>query len=100
MRSSVVGRLGRPRALPSDSGKYRGKRFIEGGRALVRKTLYMAAFACTRWNQDLKTFYERLRALGKSAKVAFISVLRTLFSVLNSVVRRQSPRQEQLGKTA
>ena len=83
-----------------DSGKHKGKRFIEGGRALVRRTLYMAALACTRWNQDLKTFYTRLRAAGKPAKVALIAVLRKLIVVLNSVVRRQSPWQGNLEKIA
>jgi len=81
-----------------DSGKHKGKRFIEGGRALVRKTLYMAALACTRWNHDLKTFYERLRATGKPAKVAFIAVVRKLVALLNSLVLRQSPWQENMEK--
>ncbi|BBE08825.1 Resolvase domain protein [Mycoavidus cysteinexigens] len=79
-----------------DSGKHKGKRFIQGGRALARRTLYMSALACTRWNPDLKAFYQRLRAAGKPAKVALIAVLRKLISMLNSILQRQSPWMENL----
>ncbi len=74
-----------------DSGRHKGKRFIQVGRAFVRRTLYMTALACTRWNKDLKIFYKRLRAAGKSAKIALIAVLRKLISILNSIMQRQSP---------
>jgi len=77
-----------------DSGKHKGERFIQGGRALVRRMLYMAALSAARCNKDMKTFYERLRAAGKPIKVALIAVLRKLLSILNSVVQRGSPWQE------
>ncbi len=81
-----------------DSGKHKGKRFIEGGRALVRRALYMAALSAARCNQDMKSFYERLRVAGKPVKVALISVLRKLLAVLNSVVQRRSPWQAHLAQ--
>lgn len=74
-----------------DSGKMTGKRFIKGGRCLVRKTLYMAALSSIRFNPDMKIFYQRLRAKGKVAKVALIAVVRKLLIVLNSVMQRGSP---------
>lgn len=82
-----------------DSGKHKGKRFIEGGRALVRRALYMAALSVARCNKDMKAFYGRLRAAGKPVKVALIAVLRKLLSMLNSVVQRGSPWQENLAQT-
>jgi transposase len=83
-----------------DSGKRKGERFIEGGRALVRRALYMAALTAARWNKNLKVFYERLRVAGKPVKVALIAVLRKLLATLNSIVQRQSPWQEFLPQTA
>lgn len=74
-----------------DSGKKRGQRRIKGGRAHVRKALYMAAVASVRSNPLLKTFYLRLRAKGKKAKVALVAVMRKLLAILNSVASRQSP---------
>jgi transposase len=82
-----------------DSGKHKGKRFIEGGRALVRRALYMAALSAARCNQDLRAFYERLRSAGKPVKVALIAVLRKLLAILNSVIQRRSPWQENWNQT-
>jgi transposase len=79
-----------------DSGKYRGKRFIQGGRAVVRKALYMAAIASLRWNSDLRNFYQHLRQRGKPVKVAVVAVMRKLLLMINSVVKRQSPWQEKI----
>ncbi|WP_050009316.1 IS110 family transposase [Candidatus Glomeribacter gigasporarum] len=76
-----------------DSGKHQGERFMQGGRARVRRVLYMAALSAARCNEDMKTFYERLRAAGKPIK-ALIAVLRKLLSILNSLVQRRSPWQE------
>lgn len=80
-----------------DSGSFNGKRFIKGGRRNLRRMLYMSALSSVRFNPDIKVFYERLRASGKPAKVAFIAVLRKLLSVINSVMRRQTPWQEDVG---
>lgn len=73
-----------------DSGKMLGKRFIMGGRTRLRNILYMAAVASTRWNQDLKQFYERLRLKGKPVKVALIAVIRKLVTIINSVMKRKT----------
>lgn len=74
-----------------DSGKQKGKRSIYGGRAHVRKVLYMAALVAIRFNQKLKGVYDRLRAKGKPAKVAIIAVARRLLLIMNAVVRDQKP---------
>lgn len=70
-----------------DSGEMRGQRHIKGGRAHVRKVLYMAAIAAARCNPDMKTFYTRLRAAGKAAKVALTAVMRKLVVLANTLIR-------------
>jgi transposase len=72
-----------------DSGKKRGKRRIFGGRASVRRTLYMAALACTRHNAVIKQFYNHLLDQGKEQKVALTACMRKLLVVLNAMVRKQ-----------
>lgn len=75
-----------------DSGTLRGKRFIQGGRAIVRRILFMAALASIRcYHSDLRTFYQQLRARGKAGKIAIVAVMRKLLIVLNSIVSRQTP---------
>ena len=70
-----------------DSGEMRGKRHIRGGRAHVRKVLYMAAIAAAKSNPDMKAFYTRLRAAGKAAKVALTAVMRKLVILANTLIR-------------
>lgn len=70
-----------------DSGTFRGRRTVWGGRARVRAALYMAALVGTRHNPILKDFYERLRAAGKPAKVALVACMRKLLIVVNAMVR-------------
>lgn len=72
-----------------DSGKFKGKRFIYGGRHILRRALYMSALSSIRWNPDMSAFYKRLRANGKPAKLALIAVARKLICLLNSMVKRQ-----------
>lgn len=72
-----------------DSGKKRGKRRIFGGRAPVRRTLYMAALVCTRFNPVIKQFYTRLIERGKEKKVALTACMRKLLVILNALVRKQ-----------
>ncbi len=74
-----------------DSGRYRGKRSIWGGRTAIRAPLYMAALAATRHNPVIKAFYHRLRAAGKPAKVALTACMRKLLLILNSMLRRRRP---------
>jgi transposase len=72
-----------------DSGKKRGKRRIFGGRASVRRTLYMAALVCTRYNPVIKRFYNHLVDQGKEKKVALTACMRKLLVILNAMVRKQ-----------
>lgn len=67
-----------------DSGKMQGKRFIQGGRAQVRRALYMAAVVAIRHNPILGDFYKRLRLAGKPGKVAVVAVARKLLVHLNT----------------
>ena len=69
-----------------DSGRLRGQRTIWGGRASVRRALYMAALVATRWNPVIRPFYQRLRAAGKAPKVALVAAMRKLLTILNAMV--------------
>jgi transposase len=70
-----------------DSGRLRGKRFIQGGRYAVRSVLYMAALSATRFNPTIRVFYEHLLAAGKDKKVAIVACMRKLLTILNAMVR-------------
>lgn len=72
---------------PRDSGRQKGKRFIQQGRPQVRRVLYMAAITAARCNPVLSPFYKRLRARGKPAKVAIIAVARRLIELLNLLLK-------------
>ena len=74
-----------------DSGAFRGKRKIAGGRKRVRDALYMAALNAVRRADPFKTFYTRLRQAGKPAKLALIAVARKLLTVLNAIMRDRKP---------
>ncbi len=71
-----------------DSGKFRGRRMIYGGRLDVRQALYMSALVATRYNPILKEFYQRLLAKGKPKKLALTAVMRKLLCHLNSTMKR------------
>jgi transposase len=75
------------------SGQWRGKSFIAGGRSHVRSVLFMAAMTARRWNPVLKNFYERLVAKGKPKMVALVAVARKLLTILNAIMRDQKPWQ-------
>src|SRR6266516_3518096 len=77
--------------LARDSGTWRGRRAVWGGRAPVRAVLYMATVAAARCNPVIRVFYWRLRAAGKPAKVALTACMRKLLTILNAMVRTQSP---------
>ena len=74
-----------------DSGAYRGRRGVWGGRAPVRASLYMATLVATRFNSVIKEFYTRLCAAGKPKKVALTACMRKLLTILNSMLSTQSP---------
>jgi transposase len=72
-----------------DSGKFRGKRAIWGGRAVIRAVLYMATLSATRFNPVIKAFYEKLRNAGKVHKVAMTACMRKLLTILNAMMKSQ-----------
>lgn len=74
-----------PRA--HESGKFRGKRMIWGGRAPVRSALFLSILSATRWNPVIRIFYERLRSQGKPGRVAQTACMRKLLVILNAMVR-------------
>jgi transposase len=73
-----------------ESGTWKGKRRIAGGRAWIRSVLYMSTVVAVRRNPLLKEFYERLRAKGKPAKQALTACMRKLLVVLNAMLRHQT----------
>lgn len=74
-----------------DSGKTKGKRSVQGGRASVRTALYMAALVATRYNPVIKVFYQRLLVAGKPKKLALVACMRKLLTILNAMVRDNKP---------
>ena len=70
-----------------DSGRYRGKRRIQGGRVEVRAPLFMACLVAIRHNPPLRSFYRRLRDAGKPARLAIVAVMRKLLTTLNAIIR-------------
>jgi transposase len=82
--------------LNRDSGTLRGKRLVYGGRAPVRAVLYMAALTASQFNPAIRTFYQRLRAAGKPAKVALTACMRKLLTILNAIIRTGTPWNAQL----
>jgi transposase len=75
------------------SGKWRGKSFIGGGRASVRCALFMGAMVAARRNPELKAFRDKLVAAGKPKLVAIIAVARKLLTILNAILRDKTPWQ-------
>lgn len=75
------------------SGQWRGKSFIGGGRSSVRAALFMGAMVAKKHNPVLKDFFDRLVAAGKPKIVALIAVARRLLTILNAIIRDQRPWQ-------
>jgi transposase len=75
------------------SGLWKGKARIAGGRPAVRTALFIGAQVAKRWNPPLKAFYERLIATGKSKMAATIAVARKLLVILNAILRDRRPWQ-------
>lgn len=76
--------------LNRDSGCYRGRRGVWGGRAPVRAVLYMATLTATRYNPVIRAFFERLVAAGKPKKVALVACMRKLLTILNAMLARRT----------
>jgi transposase len=81
--------------LNGDSGTLRGTRTIWGGRAHVRTVLYMSTLVATRFNPQIKTFYQRLLAAGKVKKVALTACMRKFLTILNAMLTHRTPWQPQ-----
>lgn len=73
-----------------DSGAYRGRRHVWGGRRQVRNVLYMATLSAIRFNPAIKCFYTRLIEAGKKPKVAIVACMRKLLTILNAMLRDQT----------
>jgi transposase len=77
--------------LSCESGTWRGRRIIWGGRSRVRTALYMATLVASRHNPIIAAFYTRLCAAGKPKKVALTACMHKLLTILNAMVRQGSP---------
>jgi transposase len=82
-----------------DSGTWRGRRTIWGGRAAVRSVLYMSTLVATRHNLVIREFYERLLAAGKAKKVALTACMRKLLTILNAMVKNEQRWQPRASKS-
>ena len=96
-----LGRLGRKQIaalaglapFTRQSGQWRGRSFVAGGRTTVRTALFMGAMVAKQHNPVLKAFFDRLVAAGKPKKVAIIAVARKLLTILNAILRDHRPWQ-------
>jgi transposase len=77
--------------LNCDSGTLRGRRTMWGGRAHVRTVLYMGTLVATRFNPQIKAFYQRLLAAGKIKKVALTACMHKLLTILNAMLKHRTP---------
>jgi transposase len=75
------------------SGQWRGKSFIGGGRKSVRSSLFVGAMVAARYNPQLKNFRDKLVAAGKPKLIALVAVARKLITILNAILRDRRPRQ-------
>ncbi|MGH7119599.1 MAG: transposase [Acetobacteraceae bacterium] len=78
------------------SGQWKGKSFIRGGRANVRQALYMPALVAMRFNPDLNAKYRQLVTAGKPAKIAITAVMRKLIVITNALLKANRLWQESL----
>ena len=82
-----------------DSGTWRGRRTIWGGRATVRAVLYMSTLVATRYNPVIREFYDRLLVSGKVKKVALIACMRKLLTILKAMIKHQQQWQPRVAKS-
>ncbi len=85
--SQAAGALSGTAPRTRQSGKWTGKAFVQGGRAHVRRTLYMPALAAARFNPDLKAVYTALIQRGKPPKLALTAIMRKLIVLANALIR-------------
>ncbi len=79
--------------MSRQSGRWTGRAFIAGGRAIVRHALYMPALVACRFNPDLKAKYDQLKAAGKPPKVAITAIMRKLVVLANALLRKKQKWQ-------
>ena len=89
-RRKIAGLVG-VAPMNRDSGHWRGRRTIAGGRPAVRSVLYMATLTAVRFNPAIAQFYQRLVAAGRPKKVALTAAMRKLLTILNAMLRDQRP---------
>lgn len=76
--------------LNRDSGLFKGKRVVWGGRGKIRAALYMAALVATRYNPIIRGFYQHLLLVGKAKKVALTACMRKLLVILNAMLKNHT----------
>lgn len=99
LNAGQIGKLIGVAPFNRDSGKFRGKRHIGGGRARVRAVLYMATLVATRYNPVVKAWYQRLLAAGKPKKLALVACMRKLLVVLNAMMKTRTRWQAPITPT-
>jgi len=87
MDGKQAGSLAGLAPVTRQSGNWKGKSFIQGGRATLRQAIYMPALVAIRFNPPLKAKYTALRAAGKPAKVAIVAIMRKLIIMANALLR-------------
>jgi transposase len=83
-----IGALAGVAPINKDSGKKKGKRKTMGGRAKVRRVLFMSALSSVRSNPAIMRFYERLLLRGKEKKVALVACMHKILTILNAMLRK------------
>ncbi len=86
--------------LNRDSGKFKGRRCVWGGRADVRRVLYMGALVATRYNPIIKAFYQRLLQAGKPKKLALTACMRKMLTILNAMLKNNTAWQSNYALSA
>ena len=74
-----------------ESGQYKGRRRIYGGRSSVRTALYLATLSAVRHDAGMRAFYQRLLSAGKPTKVALVAAMRKLLTLINAIFRTGQP---------
>ncbi len=78
------------------SGIYKGHAYIQGGRYLPRRALYMAALTASKCNSRFKEFYQKLIQAGKASKVALVAIMRKIIVTLNAMLRKEELWKEKV----
>jgi transposase len=86
-----IASLGGIAPFTRQSGQWKGKSMIAGGRPITRSALFLAALTASRCNPVLRDFYQRLLAVGKPKMVALIAVARKILTILNAMLRDRKP---------